>query len=125
MPQENTSSLWISVLIMVALVVVAYVIVKRRGGTGVKGNRSLKVIERLVLGTNRTLLVVKAGEKILLLGMTLQQMTLLTELDAADWQSAIKSQQNSSEGFANILGSFINKSGMDNPLGKFTGSWRS
>ena len=53
-----------------------------------KSSASIEVLSRKSLGQHVSLLVVRAGERTLLVGQSSQQMTLLTELDDAAWESA-------------------------------------
>lgn len=106
---------------MLVLLIAVYLISKKQQGF-IRGERQLKVIEKLVVGTNRTLMVVKAGEKILLIGVTMQQMSMLSELDHDEWQKILKDREKGGEGFANILGSFMHSS--NNSLDKFKGNRR-
>jgi flagellar biogenesis protein FliO len=71
------------------LVAMGRVAQRRQGGPsrmGAKKNgASIEVLSRKSLGQHVSLLVVRAGERTLLVGQSSQQMTLLTELDEADW----------------------------------------
>lgn len=118
LPQESGATMWISAGIMLILLIVVYVIAKKQQGF-IKGERQLKVIEKLAIGTNRTLMVVKAGEKILLVGVTLQQMTMLAELDHDEWAKVLKDREKGGDGFANILGSFMGSQGSSGDKFKF------
>lgn len=64
-----------------------------------KSGASIEVLSRKSLGQHVSLLVVRAGERTLLVGQSAQQMTLLTELDSTDWDTetverSTKSTQN-------------------------------
>lgn len=50
-----------------------------------KSGSSIEVLSRKSLGQHVSLLVVRAGKRTLLVGQSAQQMTLLTELDASEW----------------------------------------
>lgn len=71
------------------LVAMGRVAKNRQGGLGrvgaKKGGASIEVLSRKSLGQHVSLLVVRAGERTLLVGQSAQQMTLLTELDASEW----------------------------------------
>ncbi|HEY1760973.1 MAG TPA: flagellar biosynthetic protein FliO [Acidimicrobiales bacterium] len=73
------------------LVALGRVAQRRQGGpvrSGAKKNgASIEVLSRKSLGQHVSLLVVRAGERTLLVGQSSQQMTLLTELDEAEWDS--------------------------------------
>jgi flagellar biogenesis protein FliO len=81
------------------LVVMGRVAQRRQGGMGrigaKKSGSSIEVLSRKSLGQHVSLLVVRAGERTLLVGQSAQQMTLLTELDEADWDSATAERTNS------------------------------
>ncbi len=76
------------------LVAIGRVAQRRQGGGGMarvgvkKNSSSIEVLSRKSLGQHVSLLVVRAGERTLLVGQSAQQMTLLTELDASDWDNA-------------------------------------
>ncbi len=74
------------------LVAMGRVAQRRQGGVGrlttKKNGASIEVLSRKSLGQHVSLLVVRAGERTLLVGQSSQQMTLLTELDDADWEGA-------------------------------------
>ena len=55
-------------------------------------NESLKLLHQLQLGKDQRLAVVKAGEKYLLLGITAQSISLLTELSEEEASVWIKSK---------------------------------
>ena len=66
----------------------------RRGAK--KSGASIEVLSRKSLGQHVSILVVRAGERTLLVGQSAQQMTLLTELDDAEWESSADSSRNKS-----------------------------
>jgi flagellar biogenesis protein FliO len=74
------------------LVAIGRVAQRRQGGPSrigaKKSGASIEVLSRKSLGQHVSLLVVRAGERTLLVGQSSQQMTLLTELDEADWEAA-------------------------------------
>jgi flagellar biogenesis protein FliO len=80
------------------LVALGRVAQRRQGGPsriGAKKNgASIEVLSRKSLGQHVSLLVVRAGERTLLVGQSSQQMTLLIELDEADWQSPTQERPN-------------------------------
>jgi flagellar biogenesis protein FliO len=73
------------------LVAMGRVAQRRQGAPGRIGAKkrgaSIEVLSRKSLGQHVSLLVVRAGERTLLVGQSSQQMTLLTELDEAEWGS--------------------------------------
>jgi flagellar biogenesis protein FliO len=74
------------------LIAMGRVAQRRQGGPGrlgaKKSGASIEVLSRKSLGQHVSLLVVRAGERTLLVGQSSQQMTLLTELDDAQWENA-------------------------------------
>ncbi len=80
------------------LVAMGRIAQRRQGGMGrlttKKNGSSIEVLSRKSLGQHVSLLVVRAGERTLLVGQSSQQMTLLTELDDADWESANNASPN-------------------------------
>lgn len=53
-----------------------------------KSTASIDVLSRRALGQHVSLLVIRVGERTLLVGQSAQQMTLLAELDGSDWADA-------------------------------------
>jgi flagellar biogenesis protein FliO len=75
------------------LVVMGRVAKNRQGGARLgtkKSGAAIEVLSRKSLGQHTTLLVVRAGERTLLVGQSAQQMTLLTELDESEWNVETK-----------------------------------
>ncbi len=58
---------------------------KHYGGRATGTSSSMKVLERMSLGSNCGLIIVRIHDKVLLLGITQQQITLLQELDAEQY----------------------------------------
>ena len=82
------SLIWMLVCVL-AVVILAYLFtryVAGRGGTlGVSGgSERFKVLARLPLGREQSAVLVKAGEKYLLLGVTSSEITVLKELTAEE-----------------------------------------
>ena len=78
------SLIWLLVCVLV-IVVLAYLFTKYvagRGGTigASGGSERFKVLSRLSLGREQSAVLVKAGEKYLLLGVTASQISVLKEL---------------------------------------------
>lgn len=65
------------------------VISRKNGMGGISGSgRTVQVLERVPLAQDKFLAVIRAGEKILLLGVSPQQVELLTELSEDDLASS-------------------------------------
>ena len=78
------SLIWLLICVLV-IVVLAYLFTKyvagRSGMMGASGcSERFKVLSRLSLGREQSAVLVKAGEKYLLLGVTASQITVLKEL---------------------------------------------
>lgn len=88
-------------LILIALCVLAYIclrfVSRRMLNAPSKGN--LQLLARLALDTRHSACVVKAGSKVLLLGVGEADVRLISELDPEEWPSENK-QPN---GFSDIL----------------------
>ncbi|MGB2742282.1 MAG: flagellar biosynthetic protein FliO [Cognaticolwellia sp.] len=76
----DAMSMILSLLMVLAVIVVSSMILKRFQGVRHTLN-GLKIVTSLHLGAKEKLVVVQAGEKQLLLGVTAQQITLLETLD--------------------------------------------
>ena len=75
----------LGVLIVFAVILyLAYVATKllgRRLSVRSGGNKNIKILESVSLGQNKTLLIVEAAGKTLLIGITSGQISLISELD--------------------------------------------
>ena len=73
------------IFILVCIMVLAYYLT-RFIGTKARGFSSgnLKIIEGLGVGQNSSVLLIKAGERFLLIGVTKDTVSYLTELNATD-----------------------------------------
>ncbi|MFT6919671.1 MAG: flagellar protein FliO/FliZ [Cognaticolwellia sp.] len=76
----NSMSMIMSLLMVLAVIVISAMILKRFQGVG-QTHHGLKIVTSLHLGAKEKLVVVQAGDKQLLLGVTTQQVTLLETLD--------------------------------------------
>lgn len=56
-------------------------LIGKRYGTGTRGGKNLKLLESLPLGQDKYLMIARAGDRTMLLGVTAQKIELLTELD--------------------------------------------
>ena len=78
------SLVWMLVCVLV-IIVLAFLFTKYVAGRGgmmraVSGSEQFKALARLSLGREQNVVLVKAGEKYLLLGVTSSQITVLKEL---------------------------------------------
>lgn len=76
----DAMSMIISLLMVLVVIVISAIILKRFQGVSQNIN-GLKIITSLHVGAKEKIVVVQAGEKQLLLGVTAQQITLLETLD--------------------------------------------
>ena len=76
----DAMSMILSLLMVLVVIIISAVILKRFQGVRHSIN-GLKIVTSLHLGAKEKLVVVQAGEKQLLLGVTTQQITLLETLD--------------------------------------------
>lgn len=81
--------MWSAILTFIAAVAIIYLsyLVSKYVGKGMNRNGSshyMRVLDQLMVGQDRYVAVVQAGDRYLLLGITSQQITLLRELDAED-----------------------------------------
>ena len=77
----------LGLVLFVGILYLAYVTTKyigKRYSMSGRSSKSLKIIESLGLGKDSQLAVVKVGEKVLLLGITPQNVTLVKELEEDD-----------------------------------------
>lgn len=76
-----------TILLMIAVFVGAYyvskLVGKRYSITGSAGvSKRVKVLESTAVGKDSSVIVIRAGEKVLLIGATPKELTFLSELDA-------------------------------------------
>lgn len=90
MPQEQTSvvfSLIGGLFLFVIILFLAWFCAKWLGthyGVPAKGSK-IKILERCAIGTDRSLMIVRVGEKVWLLGVTAHNVSMITELNAEDF----------------------------------------
>ena len=82
------SLIWLLVCVL-AVVVLAYLFTRYVAGRGgamgmAGGSERFKVLSRLSLGREQSAVLVKAGEKYLLLGVTASEITVLKELTRSE-----------------------------------------
>jgi flagellar protein FliO/FliZ len=79
-----------TIVLMIAVFAAAYFVSKYIGKhykPNAGSSKHLSVIENAVVGKDRSLLIVKVGEKAFLIGSTPAQFTLLSEVDAAQYKA--------------------------------------
>lgn len=97
----DAMSMILSLLMVLSVIVVAALILKRFQGVQTQVN-GLKIISSLHLGAKEKLVVVQAGDKQLVLGVTSQQITLIETLEQPLLASKISTPE-ISKVFSNIL----------------------
>lgn len=107
MPEPNWTSTWISAIIVLGLLGLAVWIARKRQMPG-RSAQGLYILKRLHLGQNRWLMVVRAGEKTLLMGVTPHTITNLAELPGQGWEEMVAGQM-AGGGFADMLQGLIHK----------------
>ena len=84
-------------VVMILIFVAAFYATKLMGRNyagQTSSSREMRVIDRLMLGRDRYLLIVEVGEKVLLLGVSPQQIDNLTELDSEAFNNLSPEQEN-------------------------------
>ena len=74
-----------------------------------RGGKNLKVVETLGISKDTSLLIVKAGEKMLLIGTTANSVSLVTELSPDELDFSDEKQAPQTMSFAEALKININK----------------
>ena len=90
---DNTVSNVFTILGTLALIILIFVgaywftklVGRHYGGRTAGQTSSMKVLERMVLGADSSLVIVRVKDKVLLLGIKQQRVTLLQELDAEQY----------------------------------------
>jgi flagellar protein FliO/FliZ len=97
------------VCIYVGVFLLKKLMVKHRNGRS--GNSLLEVIETAHLDPKKSLSLVRVADKAVLIGVTENQISVLTELDAVRTQAMIQQtiQQQSDDGFMSMLKSATDK----------------
>ena len=106
----------ISMIVTVALICfLAYFVTKKIGTNNlfVGNNHSdnkMRVYERMILAPNKSLVIVKVAEHWLLLGVSNENISLITEIDAE--QAKVWSEKEQiSPNFADVISNIISKKG--------------
>lgn len=71
----------LALLAVVALILVLAWVLKRMPGSALRGHGALRIVASLPLGMRERLVVVAAGERQFLLGVTAERITLLQALE--------------------------------------------
>ena len=104
----------ISIIASIALICfLAYFVTKKMGANNLFSNQSkgkMRVYDRLILAPNKSLVVVKIAERWLVLGVSNENISLITELDAEQSKLWLEKEQISSN-FTDVIANIINKKG--------------
>ena len=104
----------ISMIASIALICfLAYFVTKKMGANNLFSNQSegkMRVYDRLILAPNKSLVVVKIAERWLVLGVSNENISLITELDAEQSKLWLEKEQISSN-FTDVIANIINKKG--------------
>lgn len=100
----------VALAIVLPLAYLAARLYSKQAGGG--KSRALNVLDARVLGPNRGIYLVEAGERLLLLGVTSHQITLLAEFTDPDQIERLKESANGGNAapFSEFLGNAIKKS---------------
>ncbi len=93
---EVIGNLLIALLGMALVIYLAYFATKKMGkrfSIKVVGNKNIKIIESISIGQNKMLMIVETAGKTLLMGVTQNEITLISELDG----DLIEKQENDSQ----------------------------
>ena len=82
------SSLLMFALVLALVPVAVWALRRLRGLGPARGERALAVVDQLALGPRERVLVLRAGERLLVLGTTPQQVSLLCELTPGEFGAA-------------------------------------
>ncbi len=77
-----------TLILMLAVFVGAYFVSKfvaRRYSPKATASRNLSIIENLNIGKDKSIMVVKAAERLFLIGVTCHELSMLSELDPLDF----------------------------------------
>lgn len=107
MSDPNWTTTWISAIVVLVLLGLAVWLARKRQLPGRSG-QGLYILKRLGLGQNRWLMVVRAGEKTLLMGVTSHTITCLAELSEKGWEQIVPAQPGSG-GFSDLLQGLMHK----------------
>lgn len=105
MPQTSPWELVYFLFILVGVVFLAYFVSKwlsKKYASNGQATKHLKVVDRLVLGQDRALYIVKVGEKAMLLGVTQHSIEKLDDIAIEDLPEKMQSQSGGSS-FADTL----------------------
>ena len=97
-----------TLVLIVAIFVGAYwftrFLAKRNRFKQVGSSKQIKILEQMAVGPNRMLLVVKTAGKVMMLGVTSQQVTLIKEFEEGEFpESPTQNDDGRPSGFQDVL----------------------
>ena len=104
-----------TIVLMIAVFVAAYFVSKyvaKHYKPNYSSSKNIHIIDNTPVGKDRSLLIVKAGGKVFLVGSTPNELTLLSELDAEQLSSMSDAQSPQSDfltTFRSVLKGKLNK----------------
>ena len=112
MPIQSILSLIGALAIFILILFLAYLFTKyvgRHYGASAGGTKYMETLDRVMLGPDRSLLLMRVADKVLLLGMTSQQITRLEEFDATLFPEQQTVQPNLPGDFLAVLKKSVKK----------------
>lgn len=108
---EGIFPLLLSVVILLGILYLAYISSRYLGNMGNRQSqsKSLKILDSIALGQDRSLAAVKVGERVLLLGITSGGITNLAELEKNELQATLEQEQQIPPRFNEILNRLYKK----------------
>lgn len=105
----------ISMVISVVLICfLAYFITRKLGTNNLfninQKQGKMRVYDRLILAPNKSIVIVKVGQRLFLLGVSNENISLITELDANQAENWFEKEQ-ISPNFTDVISNIINKKG--------------
>jgi flagellar biosynthetic protein FliO len=116
--------LFLKLLVVLGIAWVAIFILSKFKGTGapLAGRRGyLKVLESVTLGTNRSIHLVRVGEKVMVIGATPEQVNTLGEIDAPALLDELVGERSSSAFGAHLNAAMVREEVIDGLAGDVRG----
>lgn len=111
-----------TLVLIVAIFVGAYwftkFLAKRNRFKQVGSSRQIKILEQMAVGPDRMLLVVKTAGKVMMLGVTSQQVTLIKEFEEGEFPETPSRDNDRPSGFQDILRSSLRTWGFSGGKGR-------
>ena len=106
----NFWSTFFYIVVMIAVIAAAYFATKYLSGKGRRlKSRHIRIIDRMILGRDKHIMLIEVGDKNLLIGITNQTINVLERIDGQTLKSETNETAGSAQkGFASQLRDFIN-----------------